>query len=131
MRKRWREAHPDRKREYQQQWVAVNREKLREYYNRCYESLSDEVNARAAARRDADPDHTKRITRQWAERNRERRAEWQRNRHSDPVTYQSELEANAAARPRERSLSRAGLPPQLLHATTAADRRANKREADA
>ena len=41
------------------------------------------------------------------------------------------MEANAAARRLKRSLSRAGLPPKLLHATTAAERRANKREADA
>ena len=129
--KRWREEHPERRREYQQRWVAENREKVREYYNRYYEAHRDEVNARAAARRDADPDRTKLVTRQWAERNKERRAELQRNRRSDPEIYQSELEANAAARRLKRSLSRAGLPPKLLHATTAAERRANEREADA
>ncbi|MBG6213724.1 hypothetical protein RCH23_001392 [Cryobacterium sp. CAN_C3] len=129
--KRWREEHPERKREYQQRWVAENREKVREYYNRYYEAHRDEVNARAAARRDADPERTKQITRQWAERNKDRRAELQRNRRSDPEIYQSELEANAAARRRKRSLSRAGLPPKLLHATTVAERRTNEREADA
>ncbi|TFD19203.1 hypothetical protein [Cryobacterium sp. TMS1-13-1] len=129
--KLWRVAHPERRREYQQRWVAENREKVREYYNRYYESHRDEVNARAADRRDADPERTKQITRQWAERNKERRAELQRNRRSDPEIYQSELEANAAARRLKRSLSRAGLPPKLLHATTAAERRANEREADA
>ncbi|WP_104090863.1 hypothetical protein [Cryobacterium sp. N19] len=129
--KRWRVEHPERRREYQQRWVAENREKVREYYNRYYEAHRDEVNARAAARRDADPERTKQITRQWAERNKERRAELQRNRRSDPEIYQSELEANAAARRLKRSLSRAGLPPKLLHATTAAERRANEREADA
>ena len=128
---RWRVEHPERRREYQQRWVEENREKVREYYNRYYEAHRDEVNARAAARRDADPERTKQITRQWAERNKERRAELQRNRRSDPEVYQSELEANAAARRLKRSLSRAGLPPKLLHATTAAERRANKREADA
>jgi phytoene/squalene synthetase len=55
----------------------------------------------------------------------------QRARRSDPETYQSELEANAAARRLKRSLSRVGLPPKLLHATTAAERRSNEREADA
>ncbi|WP_104126644.1 hypothetical protein [Cryobacterium sp. Y57] len=129
--KRWRLEHPERRREYQQRWVAENREKVREYYNRYYEAHRDEVNARSAARRDADPERTKQITRQWAERNKERRAELQRNRRSDPEIYQSELEANAAARRLKRSLSRAGLPPKLLHATTAAERRANEREADA
>ncbi|WP_104178404.1 hypothetical protein [Cryobacterium sp. Y50] len=129
--KRWRVEHPERGREYQQRWVAENREKLREYYNRYYNVHRDEVNARAAARRDADPERTKQITRQWAERNKERRAELQRNRRSDPEIYQSELEANAAARRLRRTLSRAGLPPKLLHATTAAERRANEREADA
>ncbi|WP_140425748.1 hypothetical protein [Cryobacterium sp. N19] len=129
--KRWRVEHPERRREYQQRWVAENREKVREYYNRYYEAHRDEVNARAAARRDADPERTKQITRQWAERNKERRAELQRNRRSDPEIYQSELEANAAARRLKRSLSRAGLPPKLLHATTAAERRANERAADA
>ncbi|WP_104133189.1 hypothetical protein [Cryobacterium sp. M91] len=129
--KRWREEHPERRREYQQRWVAENREKVREYYNRYYEAHRAEVNARAAARRDADPERTKQITRQWAERNKERRAELQRNRRSDPEIYQSELEANAAARRLKRSLSRAGLPPKLLHVTTAAERRANEREADA
>ncbi|WP_140425615.1 hypothetical protein [Cryobacterium sp. N19] len=123
--------HPERRREYQQRWVAENREKVREYYNRYYEAHRGEVNARGAARRDADPERTKQITRQWAERNKERRAELQRNRRSDPEIYRSELEANAAARRRKRSLSRAGLPPKLLHATTAAERRANEREADA
>ena len=48
-----------------------------------------------------------------------------------PEIYQSELEANAATRRLKRSLSRAGLPPKLLHATTAAERRANERGADA
>ncbi|TFD54669.1 hypothetical protein E3T46_00720 [Cryobacterium sp. Hh11] len=128
---RWRVEHPKRRRESQQRWVEENREKVREYYNRYYEAHRDEVNARAAAKRDADPERTKQITRQWAERNKERRAELQRNRRSDPEIYQSELEANAAARRRKRSLSRAGLPPKLLHATTAAERRTNKREADA
>jgi len=129
--KRWRMEHPERRREYQQRWAAENREKVREYYNRYYEAHRDEMNARAAARRDADPERTKQITRQWAERNKERRAELQRNRRSDPEIYQSELEANAAARRLKRSLSRAGLPPKLLHATTAAERRTNEREADA
>ncbi|WP_092342556.1 hypothetical protein [Cryobacterium flavum] len=129
--KRWRVEHPERRREYQQRWVAENREKVREYYNRCYEAHRGEVNAPGAARRDADPERTKQITRQWAERNKERGAELQRNRRSDPEIYQSELEANAAARRLKRSLSRAGLPPKLLHATTAAERRANEREADA
>jgi hypothetical protein len=129
--KRWRVEHPERRQEYQQRWVAENREMVREYYNRYYEAHRAEVNARAAARRDADPERTKQITREWAERNKKRRAELQRNRRSDPEIYQSELEANAAARRLKRSLSRAGLPPKLLHATTAAERRTNEREADA
>ena len=78
-----------------------------------------------------EPDRRKQISRQWAERNKERRAELQRNRRSDPETHQSELEANAAARRLKRSLARAGLPPKLLHATTAAERRTNEGEADA
>jgi hypothetical protein len=49
----------------------------------------------------------------------------------DPEIYQSELEANAAARRLKRSLSRAGLPPKRIHVATAAERRANEREADA
>ncbi|SEN27023.1 hypothetical protein E3O25_10910 [Cryobacterium sp. TMT1-3] len=129
--KRWREEHPERRREYQQRWVTENREKVREYYNRYYAAHRDEVNARAVARRDADPERTKQITLQWAERNKERRAELQRNRRSDPEVYQSELEANAAARRLKRSLSRAGLPPKHIHVATAAERRANEREADA
>ncbi|TFD67732.1 hypothetical protein [Cryobacterium ruanii] len=60
--------------EKRRQYVAANREKVREYYDRYFKTHRDEVNASAAARRDADPDHTKRITRQWAERNKERRA---------------------------------------------------------
>ncbi|TFD54262.1 hypothetical protein E3T46_00970 [Cryobacterium sp. Hh11] len=127
--KRWRVEHPERRREYQQRWVAENREKVREYYNRYYEAHRAEVNARAAARRDVDPERTKQITRQWAERNKERRAELQRNRRSDPEIYRSELEANAAARRLKRSLSRAGLPPKRTHVATAAERRANEREA--
>jgi len=129
--KRWRVEHPERRREYQQRWVAENREKVREYYNRYYEAHRDEVNARAAARRDANPERTKQVTRQWADRNKERRAELQRNRRSDPEIYQSELEANAAARRLKRSLSRAGLPPKRIHVATAAERRANERDADA
>lgn len=127
---RWRVEHPERRREYQRRWVAENRGKVREYYNRYYVAHRDEVNARAAARRDADPERTKQITRQWADRNKERRAELQRNRRSDPETYQSELEANAAARRLKRSLSRAGLPPKRIHVATAAERRANERGAD-
>ncbi|TFC78184.1 hypothetical protein E3O45_06120 [Cryobacterium sp. TMS1-20-1] len=111
--------------------MAENRETVREYYNRYYEAHRDEVSARAAARRDADPERTKPITRVWAERNKERRAELQRNRRSDPELYQSELEANAAARRLKRSLSRAGLPPKRINVATAAERRANEREADA
>ncbi|GEP26454.1 hypothetical protein CLE01_10520 [Cryobacterium levicorallinum] len=129
--KRWREVHPDRRREYQQRWVEENRAKVREYYNRYYEAHRDDVNARAAARRDADPDRTKQISKEWADRNKERRAELQRTRRSDPETYQSELEVNAAARRLKRSLSRAGLPPKRLHPTTAAERRVDEREADA
>ncbi|WP_105036528.1 hypothetical protein [Cryobacterium aureum] len=67
----------------------------------------------------------------WVERNKERRAELQRNRRSDAEMYQSELEANAGARRLKRSLSRAGLPPKRIHVATAAERRANAREADA
>ncbi|MDJ0378500.1 hypothetical protein [Cryobacterium sp. PH31-L1] len=129
--KRWRVEHPERRREYQQRWVAENREKVREYFTRYYEAHREEVNARAAARRDADPERTKQITRQWAERNKERRAELQRNRRSVPEIYQAELEANASARRLKRSLSRAGLPPKRIHVSTAAERRANEREADA
>jgi hypothetical protein len=129
--KRWREAHPDRVREYQQRWVEENREKVREYYNRYYANHRDEVSARAAARRDVDPDRATKAAREWAERNKERRAELQRTRRSDPETYQSELAANAAARRLKRSLSRAGLPPTRLHPTTVAEHRANEREADA
>ena len=128
--KRWREEHPERKRDYQQRWVAENRDKIREYYSRYYAKHRDEVNARAAARRDADPERAKQRTKEWAERNKERRAELQRNRRSDPKTYESELEVNAAARRLKRTLSRAGLPPKLLHPATAAERRANEREAD-
>jgi hypothetical protein len=128
--KRWREEHPDQVREYQHRWVQENREKVREYYNRYYANHRDEVNARAAARRDADPDRTKQASKQWAERNKDRRAELQRNRRSDPETYQSELAANAAARRLKRNLSRTGLPPKRLQPTTAAERRANEREAD-
>jgi hypothetical protein len=128
--KRWREAHPDRVREYQQRWVEENREKVREYYNRYYANHRYEVSARAAARRDADPDRTTKAAKEWARRNKECRAELQRTRRSDPETYQAELAANAAARRFKRSLSRAGLPPTRLHPVTAAERRANEREAD-
>jgi len=128
--KRWREEHPDRKREYQQRWVEENRDKIREYYNRYYAKHRDEVNARGAARRDADPERAKQITKQWADRNKERRADLQRNRRRDPEIYQSELEANAAARRLKRTLARAGLPPRSLHPATAAERRANERDAD-
>jgi len=129
--KSWREAHPERRRLYQQRWVAENREKVREYCNRYYEAHRNEFNARAAARRDADPERTKQITREWAERNKERSAELQRDRRSDTEVYESELEANAAARRLKRSLSRAGLPPKRIHVATAAERRANERDADA
>jgi len=97
------------------QYVVANRDRTREM-NRLWR---------------ADPERTKLITRQRAERNKERCAELQRNRRSDPEIYQSELEANAAARRLNRSLSRSGLPPKLLHATTAAEPRTNEREADA
>lgn len=129
--KLWREEHPERKREYQQRWVEQNRDKIREYYNRYYEHHRDEVNARAIARRDADPERTKQITKEWAERNKERRADWQRNRRSDPDIYEAELAANAAARRLKRQLSGLGLPPKQLHLSTAAERRLNDREADA
>lgn len=129
--KRWREEHPERVRAYQQRWVEANRDKVREYYNRYYATHRDEVSERAAARRDADPGRAKRVAKEWAERNKERRAELQRRRRSDPEIYQAELEANAAARRLKRRLARAGLPPKRLHATSAAERRAHDREADA
>lgn len=129
--KRWREAHPDRVRAYQQRWTAENREKVREYYNRYYANHCDDISARAAARRDADPDRTKQAHKLWAERNKERRGDLQRTRRSDPEIRQAELVANAAARRLKRRLERAGLPPKRLRPTTAAERRANEREADA
>jgi hypothetical protein len=129
--KRWREEHPDRVRTYQRRWIEENRGKVREYYNRYYATHRDEVSARAAARRDANPDPTKRASKEWAERNKDRRAELQRNRRSNPEIYQTELEANAAARRLKRRLARAGLPPKRIHPTSAAERRANEREATA
>ena len=131
--KRWRVANPDRVRKYQQRWVEENRQKVREYYNRYYANHRAEVSARAAARRDADPDpeRTKQAHKQWAERNKEHRAEVQRTRRADPEIYQAELEANAAAKRLKRTLSGAGLPPKQLHLATAAERRANERDADA
>ncbi|MDR5700716.1 hypothetical protein [Agromyces aerolatus] len=129
--KRWREEHPEQVRTYQWRWVEANRDKVREYYNRYYETHREEVSARAAARRDADPEGTRRASREWADRNKARRAELQRKRRSDPDIYQAELEANAAARRLKRRLARAGLPPKRLHATSAAERRAHDREADA
>lgn len=127
--KRWREEHPDRVRTYQQRWVEENRDKVREYYNRYYATHRDEVSARAAARRDADPERAKLATKEWAERNKDRRAELQRTRRSNPEIYQAELEANAAARRLKRRLARDGLPPRRIHSTSAAERRANEREA--
>ena len=111
--------------------MEENRAKVREYYNRYYEAHRDEVIARAAARRDADPDRTKLASKELSDRNKERRAELQRNRRSDPETYQSELEVNAAAKRLKRRLSREGLPPKQLNPTTAAERRANGRSSDA
>ena len=127
--KRWREEHPDRVRTYQRRWVEENRDKVREYYNRYYATHRDEVSERAAARRDADPERARRATREWAGRNKDRRAELQRKRRNNPEIYQAELEANAAARRLKRRLARAGLPPRRLHSTSAAERRANEREA--
>ncbi|MRG58779.1 hypothetical protein GE115_02660 [Agromyces sp. CFH 90414] len=127
----WREAHPDRVRDYQREWVAANSEKVREYYNRYYRAHRDEVNARATARRDADPEGTKQRQQAWAASHQERRAELQRERRADPAVYAAELEANAAARRLKRALARAGLPPKRLHPSTAAERRANDRAADA
>jgi hypothetical protein len=127
----WRLEHPDRVREYQAQWVAANRDKMREYYNRYYETHRDEVNARATARRDADPERIRAVQKDWAERHKGRRAELQRERRADPEAYQAELEANAAARRLKRRLARAGLPPKRLHPASAGERRANEREADA
>ena len=129
--KRWRQEHPDRVRAYQQRWVEENREKVREYYNRYYRNRSDEVNARAAARRDADPERAKQARKPWAEHNKELRAELQRTRRSDPEIYRAQLEANAAARRLKRRLENAGLPPKQLHPATVAERRANEREAAA
>jgi hypothetical protein len=129
--KRWREAHPERVRESQRDWVKQNREKVRAYQRRYYEKHREEVNTRAAARRDADPDRVKQASRHWAERNKERRAELQRQRRNDPEAYRAVLDANAAAKRLKMRLERAGLPPKRLHPTSAAERRANGRDADA
>jgi hypothetical protein len=113
-------------------WVTEIRENVREYYNRYYEAHRNEVNARFAVRRNVDPEGMRSIIRQLADRNQECRAELQRNWCSGgPEIYQSELDANAAARRLKRSPVWAGLPPKLMHVTTAGDRRANEREADA
>jgi hypothetical protein len=127
--KSWREGHLDEVHDYQARWVEQNREKVRGYYNDYYRTHRDEVNARAAARRDADPDPMKRARKAWAERNKDRLAELQRARRSDPDIYKAQLEANAAARRLKRSLQNAGLPPKQMHSVTAAERRANEREA--
>lgn len=129
--KSWREAHPDRVRENKRHWAEENREKVREYQRRYYAAHRPEVSARAAARRDADPERMKRASRQWAERNKDRRAELQREHRRDPDAYEAVLQANATAKRLSRRLGRAGLPPKRLHPATAAERRANERDADA
>lgn len=129
--KNWRDANPERVREYQHRWVEENREKVREYYNRYYANHRDEVKTRAAERRDANPGPSKEAQKQWAARNKERRAELQRRRRSDPERYTSELVANAAAKRLKRRLQRSGLPPKRLHLSTAGERRSNERAAEA
>jgi hypothetical protein len=126
--KSWQEDHPGEVRAYQARWVEQNREKVRGYYNDYYRNHSDEVSARAAARRDTNPEPMKEARKAWAERNRERLAELQRERRRDPVAYQAQLEANAAARRLKRRLANAGLPPKQLHPVNAAERRANAQE---
>ncbi|WP_022890253.1 hypothetical protein [Agromyces italicus] len=127
----WRAQHPDRVREYRVRWVAANRDKMREYSKRYYEAHRDEINARATARRDADPDRHRDQRKEWASRNKDHLAELQRMRRADPAVYQAELEATAAAKRLKRRLARAGLPPKQLHRTTASERRANERGAEA
>ncbi|MGI9824410.1 hypothetical protein [Agromyces sp. Marseille-Q5079] len=127
----WREEHPDRVREYQRWWVDANRDKVREYYNRYYARHRDEVNARATARRDADPEATRSRQRASAAEHKEYRAELQRARRADPERYRADLDRNAAARRLKRALARAGLPPKRIHPSTAAERRADERAADA
>jgi hypothetical protein len=129
--KSWREDHPDEVRAYQARWVEQNREKVRGYYNDYYRNHSEEVSARAAARRDADPEPMKQARKAWAARNKERLAELQRERRSDPDVYDAQLEANAAARRLKRRLVNTGLPPKQLHPVSAAERRAHARETTA
>jgi hypothetical protein len=127
--KHWRESHLDEVRGYHAQWVAQNGDKIREYSARYYESHRDEVNARAAARRDANPEIVQQWHKAWAERNKDRLADLQRERRKNPDVYQSQLEANAAARRLKRRLRSAGLPTKQLHPVTVAEKRANEKAA--
>jgi hypothetical protein len=127
--KHWRESHLDEVRGYHAQWAAQNRDKIREYSARYYESHRDEVNATAAARRDANPEIAKQWRKAWAERNKDHLADLQRERRNNPDVYQSQLEANAAARRLKRRLRSAGLPIKQLHPVTVAEKRAHEKAA--
>jgi hypothetical protein len=127
--KQWRESHLDAVRGYHAQWVAQNGEKIREYSARYYESHREEVNERAAARRDANPEKAKQWRSAWAERNKDHLADLQRERRKNPDVYQSQLEANAAARRLRRRLQNAGLPIKQLHQVRAAEKRAHEKAA--
>ena len=127
----WRLDNPARRRDYQRQWTQENRDKIREYSDRYYARHREELGVRSAAQRDANPDRVRQRQRQWAEQHKERRAELQRIRRSDPDIYQAELEVNATARRLARRRATQGLPPKSLHVVTAAERRANDRNADA
>jgi hypothetical protein len=127
--KHWRESHLDEVRGYHAHWVAQNGEKIREYSARYYGSHRDEVNARAAARRDANPQVAKQWRKAWAERNKDHLADLQRERRKSPEVYQSQLEANAAARRLRRRLQNAGLPKKQIRPVTAAERRAHEKAA--
>lgn len=127
----WKRQHPEHVREYKKRWVDENRDKVREYYRNYHARHRDEVNARATARRDADPEKVKQARKRWADRKGDRLAELQREYRSDPEKYRAVLDSNSAAKRLKRRLERAGLPPKRVHKATAAERRANDRQADA
>lgn len=125
-----READPEGTRAYQRQWRAANPDKVRTYSRKYVETHRDVLRERATTYRDRNPDAVRRRLQKWHERNPDYAANYQHAYRQDPAVYAKALQTNRDAKRMARRLRQLALPPKQVHRTTAADRRANQRDAD-
>lgn len=126
----WNEAHPEQRRAQLQRWRDRNREKVRAQGRDSYERNRDAIAERAKTARDRDPDKYAQRSRDWHERHPGYATEYGRRYRQDPERYARQLKLNRDRARLIRRLQALELPPRSLHRTTAAEKRANARDAE-